>query len=154
MLEKTTFALMLTVVIASPLSVRAIRPSKNPMLKAQVRFLATSTSIHAGIGRRQDVYLVEIELPGFRGQSALARLIDDYPPYRVAIPREQLTSELPVNARVRRDRTCDLSFALIPLRTPPGDPMAILPEPLGFEPTLPRPVAPDELLPCYRTVRR
>ena len=154
MLEKMTFALMLTVVIASPLSVRAIRRSKNPILKAQVRFLATSTSIHAGIGRKQDVYLVEITQPGFSGQSTLARLIDDYPPYRVAIPREQLTSELPVSFRLRRDRTCDASFALIPLRTAPGDPMAILPERLGFEPALPRPVRPDEALPCYRTVRR
>lgn len=120
--------------------------------KAQVHFLATSTSVHSGLGTSQDVYLVEVAQRG-RGETILARLIDEYPPYRVALSSDILTSTEGVSLKIKRDQTCDIAFGLMPLRTAPGDQMAILPMRLDFQPRLSNPVHPDNILPCYRTVR-
>lgn len=121
-------------------------------LKAHVRFLATSTSVHGGMGTRQDVYLVEVT-PRGSAETIVARLVDEYPPYRVMLSSEVLKSSRGSTLKVRRDESCDTAFGLMPLRTGPGDPMAILPERLGFQPRLSNPVRPAEILPCYRTAR-
>lgn len=118
--------------------------------RAHVTFLATGTSVHGSLGESQDVYLIEIT-EGESDQPVLARLIDEYPPDRSALPPETVTSG--GTLKVRRDRRCDIAIAQMPIRTAPGDPMAILPERLGFKPHLPRKVAASEVLPCYRTAR-
>lgn len=122
--------------------------------KTTVRFLATSTSFHTDLGESQDVYLVSVALDPQSGEWTLARLVDEFPPYRTALPSRDLQSGSPMRLRVRRDASCDLVYAQMRLRTAPGDPMAILPEPLGFTPALDEYPRPTELLPCYRTVRR
>jgi hypothetical protein len=121
---------------------------------SNVHFLATSTSLRSSIGESQDVYLAEIELPHSGGEIILARLLDEYPPYRIGIPPQVLGADKSHHIRLRRDRSCDRSYGIMPIRTAPGNPMAILPERLGFQPVLPRDVNPTEILPCYRTVRK
>lgn len=121
-------------------------------LKANIRFLATSTAVNTGVGNSQDVYLVTIRLRR-SNETVLARLIDEFPPYRTMLSSEVLTSADGVSLRIRRDATCDRAFAQMPLRTAPGDPMAILPERLGFQPSASELIEPEAVLPCYRTVR-
>jgi hypothetical protein len=148
---KSVFAHLLTICLVSPLALHGQRQQR--AFKAGVRFLATSTSVRSGTGENQDVYLVEITLPGRADEVGVGRLVDEYPPYRAAIPSTTLVSAVGGTFRLRRDRECDVTFARMPLRTFPGDPMAILADPLGYSPTLPRPVSATELLPCYRTIR-
>ena len=123
-------------------------------VRANVRFLATSSSVRSDWGGNEDIYLAEIEFNGTAREIGLAWLIDEYPPYRVSIPASVLTSASANHFRLARDRSCDLALGLMPLRTAPGDPMAILPEPLHFQPDLPEPVGPAEVIPCYRVIRR
>jgi hypothetical protein len=122
-------------------------------ITADVQFLATSTSTRSSLGESQDVYLVKITLQHDSRQITLARLIDEYPSYRVAITLDSLRSDTPSRMRLRRDDECDVSYSEMPLRTAPGDPTAILPERLGFQPSFQASLAPDSILPCYRTVR-
>jgi len=145
-------ALQIMAFLASISPVGMAAAGHTPVLKAHVHFLATSTSVHSGLGRNQDVYLVELT-PHGADETILVRLIDEYPPYRATLSSNFLTSPEGATLKIRRDRTCDTAFAKIPLRTAPGDPMAILPERLGFQPRLSNPVEPKEILPCYRTVR-
>jgi hypothetical protein len=140
------------VCLASVSTIGTAASGRSHNLKAQVHFVAASTSVHSGLGTSQDVYLVEMTPHGY-DETILARLIDEYPPYRVRLSHEILISVEGATLRIRRDPTCDAAFALMPLRTAPGDPMAILPERLGFQPKLLNPIGPDEVLPCYRTVR-
>jgi hypothetical protein len=121
-------------------------------MKVQVHFLATSTSVHSGLGTSQDAYLVEVTARGME-EPIFARLVDEFPPYQLMLPAEALESPEGVTLKVTRDQTCDRSFGLMPLRAAPGDPMAILPERLGFQPVLPRAIRSEEVLPCYRIVR-
>jgi hypothetical protein len=121
-------------------------------LKARVRFLATSTSVHSSLGTNQDVYLVEVK-PHGGIETIVARLVDEYPPYRTLLSSEILTSSEGSTLKIMRDKNCDRAFAQMPLRTAPGDPMAILPERLGFQPQLANAVDPENILPCYRVVR-
>jgi hypothetical protein len=123
-------------------------------VRAHVRFLATSTSIRLEFAESEDVYLVELVLPHRNGGATLARLIDRYPEYRTSLPADILESSIGRTVRIRRDSACDISFQAMPLRTAPGDPLAVLPEKLGFAPPLPRSVAPKEILPCFRLVHR
>lgn len=123
-----------------------------PLLKATVRFLATSTSIRGIWGPSQDVYLIELFLRG-SDQPVLARLMDDNPEYHEIFLAKRLTSATGTTLKVWRDQTCDIAFDRMPLRTPPGDLLAILPERLGYQPKLWRPVQPDEILPCYQLVK-
>lgn len=118
-----------------------------------MRFLATSTSVRSSIGESQDVYLVEIGFSRSSAGSSIGCLIDEYPPYRASISRIMLRSETAMTLRVRRDHQCDRAYVAMPIRTAPGDPMAILPVPLSFSRVLPHAVQPDDILPCYRTVR-
>ena len=125
----------------------------NSYLKAHVHFLATGTSVQSTIARSQDVYLVEMTVQA-GGEPFLARLIDEYPFYEGPIDRAVLQSDHPAGFRVRRDSFCDREYRDMVLRTSPGDPLAILPERLGFAPTLPRAVDPGEMIPCYRIIHR
>jgi hypothetical protein len=108
-------------------------------LKTHIHFLATSTSFRSSLARGQDVYLVELTARA-GGEPVLARLIDEYPAYRAPLSLETLTTATGAIPKVRRDTTCDIAFGALPLRTEPGDPMAILPERLGFQPHLSLPV--------------
>lgn len=129
------------------------RGNRKGTITAHVRFLATSTSVHDGDGQWEDVYLAAV-LPASSSGGFLVRLVDDYPSYRASLPREELTSGAVVALRLRRDPGCDRPYGEIPLRTAPGEPLAVFPARLGFQPALPNPVEPSQILPCYRTVRR
>ena len=121
--------------------------------KARVRFPATSTLVRGTWGQNEDTYLAELSL-SHDTESALVRLVDAYPNEAPPLSREELTSQPGTVLRVNRDSQCDRPFAQMLLRTAPGDPMAILPERLGYRPPMDRTPEPNELLPCYRTVRR
>jgi hypothetical protein len=121
--------------------------------KAQVRFLATSTEIRGTWGTNEDAFLVEFE-PVHNGELQLVRLLDEYPNPYPPLPAEILKSQSGTILRVRRDLQCDRPFGEILLRTAPGDPMAILPERLTYQPQMDRIPDAQKLVPCYRTVRR
>jgi len=121
-------------------------------LQADIHFLATSTSVRSSFGESEDVYLVELTMQS--GEPFPARLIDRYPPYETGFTEGLLTSGSDVTGKVRRDNTCDIAFGEMPLRTAPGNPLAVLPEKLGYTPRLSRPIPSGEVLPCYRIVRR
>lgn len=121
--------------------------------KAHVHFLATSTLVRGTYGYNQDVFLVELRFSA-HGESSLARLIDEYPNLSPPLAARDLRSPSGIVFWVRRDAKCDLPYADVLLRTAPGDPMALLPERLGYQPHLERTPGPDEVLPCYRTAKR
>jgi hypothetical protein len=123
-------------------------------VKAEVRFVATSSSIRSAFGASEDSYLVFVSFPRAGDEQTLARLVDQYPEYRAPVAREALMSPTARPVMLIRDRECDEALDQMPLRTAPGDPLAVLPEPLGYRPAaLPRSVEPTEVLPCYRIVR-
>jgi hypothetical protein len=121
--------------------------------KMRVRFLATSTLLRGTWGWNEDTYLAEILLPK-QDETVLVRLVDAYSSNWPPLAREVLTSDAGTLLPVRRDQECDRPFAEILLRTAPGDPMAILPVRLGYQPPLDRTPAPGTVLPCYRVLRR
>lgn len=121
-------------------------------IKVNARFLATSTSIRSSWSTSQDVYLIEM-VPHGSDQPVLARLIDDHPEYHEMFLAKRFASTDDATLRIWRDQSCDIAFAQMPLRTPPGDPRAVLPERLGFQPKLSRAVEADEILPCYRMMK-
>ena len=127
-------------------------PHKNGQ-KARVRFLATSTLIRGTFGRNEDTYLAELTFTR-EGDPHLVRLVDSYPNEAPPLARAALTSASGTTFKVRRDAECDRPFGQILLRTAPGDPMAILLERLGYRPQLLITPEPNEMLPCYKTVRR
>lgn len=120
--------------------------------RLQVHFLATSTSIHGKEAGSEDVYLVE--LTDENGRIGLARLVDQYPDYRLPLSRAAISSSEGQHLQLLRDPACDVALKNLPLRTAPGDPVAVLPERLRFEPNLPPNVAQDAPLPCFRVVRK
>lgn len=130
----------------------ALASGHSHSLKANVQFLATSTAVHTGVGTSQDVYLVIITMRR-SNEAILARLVDEFPPYRTVLSSEVLTSADGSSLKIRRDATCDRAFRQIPLRTAPGDPIGILPERLGFHPSVLDRLGPEAVLPCYRTER-
>jgi hypothetical protein len=77
------------------------------VLKAHVHFLATSTSVHFGEGRNQDIYLIELAASAPGGQPTIARLIDEYPSDRSALSRSTVVSETSRIFRLVRDADCD-----------------------------------------------
>jgi len=137
---------------ASP-KMRAASPRPHPVV-AKVRFLATSTSTRSTYAGSEDVYLAEVAFPGRTDDELPVRLIDDYPEYRGPIGPDVLQATHFTRFRLLRDATCDIALADMPLRTAPGDPMAILPVELHYQPELPHPVQSQQILPCYRIVRR
>lgn len=122
-------------------------------VKAQTRFFATSTCIRGTWGTNQDTYLAEI-VPHDEREPHLVRLIDEYPNLLPPLSIESLTSTAGTTLRILRDRSCDVPYGRMQLRTAPGDPIAILPERLGYQPQMDRTPVPGTNLPCYRTVRR
>jgi hypothetical protein len=121
--------------------------------KARVRFLATSTLIRGTFGPNEDTYLAELSL-NKGNERVLIRLIDAYPNETPPISLEDLTTPTGVTIRVRRDFECDRPFEQMIMRAAPGDPLAILPERLEYQPQLTSTPQPDSRLPCYRIVRR
>ncbi len=138
--------------LVSGFAIGTVEAVRSHPQKAIVRFLATSTSVRNSWGTSQDVYLVEI-VPHATDNPVLARLVDDNPEYHEMDLRKRFASGTGTTLGLWRDPACDIAFAKMPLRTRPGDPSAILPEQLGFTPTIWRPVQPDEMLPCYRLAR-
>jgi hypothetical protein len=118
-----------------------------------VRFLATRTLIRGTFGQNDDTYLAELTFTHKEGP-VLVRLVDSYPNETPPLSRTTLISELGTTLKVRRDTDCDRPYGELILRTAPDDPMAILPEKLGYRPQLQRTPQPNEMLPCYRTVRQ
>jgi len=126
-------------------------PHKNGQ-KARVQFLATSTLIRGNWGPNEDTYLAELTFTP-EGDPPLVLLVDSYANEAPPLSRAVLTSSTGSAFNVRRDTDCDRPYGEMILRTAPGDPTAILPDRLGYQPQLPRTPEPNELLPCYRTVR-
>jgi hypothetical protein len=154
MVGKSILQVCGTVLLALLLTSGAAGQRHASILKANVRFLATSTSVHTGEGRNQDVYLIQLtpSVPG--GQAAaLARLVDEYPSFRVVLSQRILVAESGAMLRLTRDESCDRALSKMPLRTAPGNPTAILPERLGYRPDLDSTIDSGTLLPCYRLVR-
>lgn len=121
--------------------------------KTRVRFLATSTLVRGTWGENEDTYLAQLLLPK-QNEAVLVRLVDAYPNEWPPLSREVLTSDAGAVLPVRRDSDCDRPFGQILLRAAPGDPMAILPERLGYRPQLDKTPAAATILPCYRVLRR
>ena len=121
--------------------------------KARVRFLTTSTLIRGTWGPNEDTYLAQLLLPK-ENEAVLVHLVDAYPNEWPPLSRSVLTSDSRALLAVRRDEQCDRPFGQILLRTAPGDPMAILPERLDYQPQLDRTPAAGTILPCYRVLRR
>lgn len=130
----------------------AKHPDKS--VKAEVRLLADSTIIRSSYGANEDVFLVELPLERDESEVVLARLIDRYPPSGAPISPEVLTTEQPITLQVHRDRRCDVAYRDMVLRTRPGDPFALLPKKLVFEPALSPPVDPTSVLPCHRIIHK
>jgi hypothetical protein len=148
-------AIRVAVVIAFvilPDIVTARTPHIRP-LKARTHVLATSTFIRGTWGTNQDIYLAEI-IPHKGSLPILVRLMDEYLTFDPPLSVDGLTSTTGATLRIVRDVRCDIRYSQMQLRTAPGDPMAILPERLGYQPQLTRTPATDEVLSCYRTVRR
>jgi len=129
-----------------PEIVAAKSPHPHPF-KANTRFLATSTCIRVTWGQNLDVYLAEIAL-NKGSESVLVRLIDEYRNLAPPLSEDTLTSTTGTTLRIRREAQCDMPYGAMQLRTPPGDPMAILPERLGFQPQLSWEPQPTAILPC------
>jgi hypothetical protein len=121
--------------------------------KARVRFLATSTLIRGTWGQNEDTYLAQLLLPK-QNEAVLVRLVDAYANEWPPLARAALTADAGTVLSVKRDAECDRPFGEMLLRTAPGDPMAILPERLGYRPPLDRTSAAGTVLPCYRVLRR
>ena len=126
---------------------------RSDIQRVTVRFLATSTVVRGTWAYNQDTYLAEL-VPSESNQHLLIRLVDEYLNASPSISTDALTSGTGVALRVRRDSHCDLPYADILLRTRPGDPLAILPERLGYVPQLDSSPDPSRVIPCYRTVRQ
>jgi len=119
----------------------------------RVRFLATSTLIRGTFGQNEDTYLAQIVLPR-ENEAVLARLVDAYPNEAPPLSYNVLLSDSGTLLRVRREAKCDRPFGEMLMRTAPGDPMAILPERLGYKPRMEQAPNPTVVLPCYRVLRR
>jgi hypothetical protein len=142
---------LLTAVFAQPSPI--IAHSVIPAEKAQVRFPATGAPIRNARHWKDDTYLAELNFP-HSNESILIRLIDACPSEAPPISREVFESDAGAVLPVRRDAECDRPFGQILLRTAPGDPMAILPVKLEYQPLLSETIGPNSVLRCYRTVRR
>lgn len=152
MIGSSRFGIALVMSVAFFSGIATAKTDGPGPVKAQVHFLATSATIRGGTGSSLDIYLVDISLNA-GSDPFLARLIDEPLTYQLPIPVSQLTSAAGTKLKIRRDPQCDMPYAKMPLRTAPGDPMAIMLVKLHYQPQLLKTPAPDEVLPCYRTVR-
>lgn len=145
------FLLLSLVLIAVGGHGAAARSRTHP-LRVQVRFLATSTLYRTTWGMNEDNYLADLMSPK-NSQPLLARLVDEYSNWAPPIPATILRSESGTLFKLMRDPLCDIPYAKMPLRTAPGDMMALLRETLDYRPNLAKMPDPNATLPCYRTVR-
>jgi len=120
--------------------------------RVHVRFLATSTVIRSTWFWNEDTYLAELNFPR-SNESVLVRLIDAYPSEAPPLARQVLQSDAGTVMAVKRDVECDRPFGEILLRTTPGDPMAILPERMVYQPQMGHVPGQQTILPCYRVMR-
>jgi hypothetical protein len=118
-----------------------------------VRFVASSTMVRQAWGGNQDVYLVELKKTS-KDPPFLAKLVDEYTGYERAVPNALLVSDGTSRIKARRDPACDVRYADMPKRGAPGDPAAVYPVPMSFEPHLSLPIEGDSVIQCYRLVRR
>jgi hypothetical protein len=139
-------------VIAISTTTAGAWPHRNEQ-KARVRFLATSTLVRTWGAPNEDTYLAKLTLT-LNDDPLMVRLIDSYPNVASPLPKGTLTSVEGHILKVRRDMNCDRTYGEMILRTAPGDPMAILPERLGYQPSMDPVPASEMILPCYRIVRR
>jgi hypothetical protein len=116
---------------------------------AHVRFLATSTLIRSNWGQNEDTYLAELSL-SHDTESILVRLVYVYPNEAPPLSREQLTVPTGIEVHVRRDQECDRPYREMLLRSAPGDPIAIVPIELHYQPQFDREPSSGTILPCYR----
>jgi hypothetical protein len=105
-------------------------------VKANVRFVAASTFLRGTWGLNQDTYLAEMTISSRRDEPFLVRLVDEYPNELPALAHNVVTSPSGTTLRVLRDNECDRPFHQMLIRTAPGDPLAILLEPLSYQPHL------------------
>lgn len=120
--------------------------------KARVHFLATSTLIRGTWGMNEDTYLAQLFFPK-QSAPVLARLMEAYPNEWSPLTRNVLKSDTGTILPVKRDPDCDRPFGEILLRTAPGDPLAILPERLRYQPHLEETPTPDTVVPCFLVIR-
>ena len=151
-MSRLTARIMSTAAVLAIITASVGASTHKQVLKAHLRFLATSTLIRNTWGRNEDTYLAESTFPS-QPAPVLIRLIDNYPNEFPSLPLETLASQVGTMLRVRRDVQCDIPFGRLALRTALGDPLAILPERLGYEPKLTRTPDAVEVLPCYRLIR-
>lgn len=121
--------------------------------KAKVHFLADGALLRGSWGFNQDIYLAELIGKKESGRQ-LGRIMDEYSPDALPLSREVLVAGQGVVLRIRRDESCDIAYGVMRMRSAPGDPMAILPGRLSYEPKLDQVPSLDAALPCYRIVRR
>lgn len=122
--------------------------------KARVRFIATSSLYRTTWGMNEDIYLGELTFTKRENEQVFARVINQYSNWEPPIPAAVLKSESGMPLYLLRDANCDVPYAQMPLRTAPGDPMAVMQERLSYQPRLKNAPAPGDVLPCYRVEAR
>ena len=152
-MSRLTVRIMFTAAVIAMIAASAGASPREQVLKAHLRFQATSTLIRTTWGWNRDIYLAELTLPS-QQVPFLVRLIDDYPNEFPSLPLGGLASKTVAMLRVLRDAQCDVNFRHMALRAAPGDPMAIMPVQLAYEPNFNIKPEPDAILPCYRTIRK
>lgn len=142
----------LLAMLAASANIAAARDHRQ-VQRLRVRFLATGSEIHGTWGMNEDDFLAsKVSRDGTEGQ--LIFLVDEYVSGTLSLSRDVLTSESGTVLRLKRDTMCDRPFGQIPLRAAPGDPLAILPISLQYDPQLPKPPDSNEVIACFRVVHR
>lgn len=145
-------AMALLVALAMSGASASLAHARNRPQKVTVHSLATGTLLRGSWGLNQDIYLAEILLKN-DASARLVRIVDEYSEFAPPLSRQTLIAAEGTMLRIRRDETCDVTYAGMHLRAAPGDPIALLNEPLFYQPHLLNTPDPEELLPCYRVVR-
>lgn len=127
-----------------------IRPEK-----VNVTLVARSTASHISWGKSQDVYLAQMtDVATVGAVPSWIKLVDEYPGMVGPLVRGVSNEPKELSLRVVRDTQCDVPLGQIPLRTAPGDSMAIMEMRLGYTPTRSDMPTATDLIPCYRTYKR
>jgi hypothetical protein len=141
------------VCIALTASSHAGKAEKNHPQKAVVHFLATGMLLRGTWGWNEDTYLAEL-VPKSGGMCQLARILDEYPSFVPPLTRATLIAKHGTVLRIRRDTSCDIAYTALHLRTAPGDPLAVVPISLNYQPQIDTATGVGEILPCYRIMRK
>ncbi len=148
--SRIAFAALLPLLCSAPGNAKTekVRPEK-----VTVSLVARSTAAHVSWGESQDVYLAEMR--GAEGGAATwIKLVDEYPGTAVPLIRVAYYVQKDLALRVIRDSQCDAPLSQIPLRTAPGDAMAILAVRLSYSPMRSDLPGGAEQIPCYRNYRK